>query len=229
MPFMFDSTFLLLIPAIILSIYAQFKVKSTYKKYMEVPNSAGLSGAEVARMILRDNNLDEVAVEEVPGMLSDHYDPRDKTVRLSTGNFRGRSIAALSVAAHEVGHAIQDAVDYAPLRVRHAILPVANIGSSLSIWLIMAGFLFQFTGLIDLGILFFTGAVLFQVVTLPVEFNASSRALEILEGSSFLKRDEMPFAKKVLNAAALTYVAAAAVSVLELVRLLMIRNSMSDD
>jgi hypothetical protein len=229
MPFMFDSTFLLLIPAIILSIYAQFKVKSTYKKYMEVPNSAGLSGAEVARMILRDNNLDEVAVEEVPGMLSDHYDPRDKTVRLSTGNFRGRSIAALSVAAHEVGHAIQDAVDYAPLRVRHAILPVANIGSSLSIWLIMAGFLFQFTGLIDLGILFFTGAVLFQVVTLPVEFNASSRALEILEGSSFLKRDEMPIAKKVLNAAALTYVAAAAVSVLELVRLLMIRNSMSDD
>ena len=200
MPFMFDSTFLLLIPAIILSIYAQYKVKSTYSKYMQVPNSAGLSGAEVARLILRDNNLDEVAVEEVPG-----------------------------IAAHEVGHAIQDAVDYAPLRVRHAILPVANIGSSLSFWLIMAGFLFQFTGLIDLGILFFTGAVLFQVVTLPVEFNASSRALEILEGSSFLKRDEMPFAKKVLNAAALTYVAAAAVSVLELVRLLMIRNSMSDD
>ncbi|MCB0261724.1 MAG: zinc metallopeptidase [Calditrichia bacterium] len=229
MPFMFDSTFLMLIPAIILSIYAQFKVRSTYKKYREVANQAGITGAEVARQILRSNGLDDVAVEEVPGTLSDHYDPRDKTVRLSTDNFRGRSIAALSIAAHEVGHAIQDAKDYAPLRMRHAILPVANIGSSLSMWLILAGFFFQFSGLFTAGILFFSGAVLFQLVTLPVEFNASSRALEQLDGYRYLHRDEMPFARKVLNAAALTYVAAAAVSVLELVRLLILRNSMSDD
>ena len=228
MPFMFDSTFLMLIPAFILSIYAQYKVRSTYKKYSQVDNAAGITGVEVARMLLRENDIRDVEVEEVQGKLSDHYDPRDKKVRLSTDNFRGRSIAALSVAAHEVGHAIQDQLDYYPLQIRSTILPVANLGSKLSIWLILAGFFFQFTGLIDVGIFFFLGAVLFQLVTLPVEFNASSRALKQLDGFQYLSRDEMPFARKVLNAAALTYVAAAAVSVLELARLLILRNSMDD-
>ncbi len=229
MPFgFFDPTFILLIPAILLSLYAQYKVKSTYSKYSEVPNAAGISGAEVARQLLRDNNIHDVEVEEVPGTLSDHYDPRSKMVRLSPHNFRGRSIAALSVAAHEVGHAIQDQVEYVPLKLRHAILPVANFGSTLAWPLLIAGFIFQATGLIDIGILFFVGAVLFQVVTLPVEFNASSRALRQLEGYRFLAPEEMPYARKVLNAAALTYVAAAAVSVLELVRLLILRNAMDD-
>lgn len=223
--FFFDSTMLLLIPAILLSLYAQYKVKSAYRKYSEIGNSAGISGAQTAAEILRRNGIYDVGIEEVPGVLSDHYDPAAKKVRLSSGNYHGRSIAAMSVAAHEVGHAIQHNTGYAPLNWRHAILPVANIGSTLAFPLLLAGMIFSFKSLIDIGILFFAGAVLFQMVTLPVEFNASSRALRQIGDIGLVPRGELSLAKKVLNAAALTYVAAAAVAVLELVRLLILRNA----
>ena len=164
-----------------------------------------------------------MAVEETSGSLSDHYDPRTKVVRLSSDNFHGHHLAGLAVAAHEVGHAIQHAQGYLPLNVRHAILPVANLGSSLGFPLIMAGMIFGATGLIDIGILFFAGAVVFQIATLPVEFNASSRAMAILS-QGYLAGDEVSSAKRVLNAAAMTYVAAAATAVLQLVHMFFLRG-----
>ncbi len=229
MPFMFwDPTMLILIPAILLSLYAQYKVRSAYSKFRRVGNWSGLTGAQAAAQILQANGIYDVAIEEVPGSLSDHYDPLRRVVRLSTENYHGRSIAATSIAAHEVGHAIQHHTAYAPLRWRHAILPAANIGSGMAFPLLLIGMLFGAPGLIDIGILFFTGAVLFQLVTLPVEFNASSRALKQLTSLGLLQSTEFPLAKKVLNAAALTYVAAAAVSVLELIRLILLRNMVED-
>ncbi len=227
--FLYDPTYLLLIPAIILAMWSQSRVKSTYAKYSRIRSQRGLSGAQVAERILRDNGIHNVRVEETQGVLSDHYDPTTRTVRLSPHNYRADSLAAVAVAAHECGHAIQHARAYSPLALRSAILPVANIGSSPLIWvLVMAGFLFSFPALIDAGIVFFSGAVLFHLVTLPVEFNASSRALAILSSNGYLATAEQEGARKVLNAAALTYVASATVSVLNLVRLLILRNSMRD-
>lgn len=185
---------------------------------------ARLSGAETARRILSEQGIYDVAVEETGGSLSDHYDPSSKVVRLSSDNFHGHHLAGLAVAAHEVGHAIQHANGYLPLNLRHAILPVANLGSSLGFPMVIGGMLFSFTSLIDIGILFFAGAVIFQLVTLPVEFNASSRAMAILS-QGYLAGDEVSSAKKVLNAAAMTYVAAAATAVMQLVHLLLMRGS----
>jgi uncharacterized protein len=203
-------------------LWAQFRVKGTFVKYSRVPNSSHRTGAEVAREVLNANGLFNVGVEEGKGFLSDHYDPRSKTVRLSPDNYRGHSIAATAIAAHECGHAIQDAQRYAFLRFRHALVPVANIGSNFSWMLVLIGILFQMSGLLLVGIVFMAVAVLFQVITLPVEFNASNRAMDQVVSLGLIGNLEERDARKVLNAAALTYVAAAAVAVLELLRLVLI-------
>ncbi|MDM5211905.1 zinc metallopeptidase [Peribacillus sp. NJ4] len=221
--------FIYLAIIILIPIYAQMKVKSTYKKYAKVPASSGMNGAETARAILDQNGLFNVRVEETPGMLSDHYDPRDKTVRLSTDNYHGHSVAGVAVAAHEVGHAIQDKEAYAFLRFRHALVPVANFGSNISWILILIGMLASIPGLLLAGIVFMAAAVLFQVITLPVEFNASSRAMDQLVSVGVIRNDEERETKKVLSAAAMTYVAAALVAVLELVRLLLMYTGMREE
>ncbi|MGE7184732.1 zinc metallopeptidase [Peribacillus sp. NPDC006672] len=221
--------FIYLAIIILIPIYAQMKVKSTYKKYSKVPASSGMNGAETARAILDQNGLFNVRVEETPGMLSDHYDPRDKTVRLSTDNYHGHSVAGVAVAAHEVGHAIQDKEAYAFLRFRHALVPVANFGSNISWILILIGVLARIPGLLIAGIVFMSAAVLFQVITLPVEFNASSRAMDQLVSVGVIRNDEERETKRVLSAAAMTYVAAALVAVLELVRLLLMYSGMREE
>jgi len=216
---------------ILIPLWAQFKVKNTFSKYSRVPSSTYVRGAEVARQILNSNGLFNVSVEEGRGFLSDHYDPRTKTVRLSPENYHGHSIAAAAVAAHECGHAIQDSEGYAFLRFRHALVPVANIGSNFSWILIMIGIFAHLSGMLLLGIIFMAVAVLFQVITLPVEFNASNRAMDQVVSLGLVGNGEEREAKKVLNAAALTCVAAAAVAVLELLRLVLIFTGMnrSDD
>ena len=224
----FDSTMIVLIPAIILAMYAQSKVKSTYEKYVRIASQKGYTGAEAARAILDRNGLTDVRIEHIRGTLSDHYDPRTRVLRLSDMVYRGNSISSSAIAAHEVGHAIQHARDYAPLRFRNAIVPVVNFASNLSWLFILAGLFLSFTGLIDIGIVLFTGSVVFQIVTLPVEFNASSRALDELESVGVLTREEIPHSKKVLDAAALTYVAATATAVAQLVRLLLLRERSRD-
>jgi len=224
--FFFDPTIALLIPAVILAVYAQFKVKGTFQKYLRVPAGSGMSGAQVARALLNQNNLQDVPVEITQGSLSDHYDPRKKVLRLSPQVYQGRSLAALGVAAHETGHAVQHAKSYIPLNLRNAFFPVASFGSSLAFPLFIIGLLFGAGGLMDLGIILFTAAVLFQILTLPVEFNASSRALMMLENGGYLSRGpEIQGARQVLNAAALTYLAATAMAVLQLLRLLLLRGS----
>lgn len=217
-----------ILPMILVAL-AQWKVRSAFKRYSRVGSMAGISGAETARRILRENGIYDVAVEEVGGTLSDHYDPRDKVVRLSSDNFHGHHLAGLAVAAHEVGHAIQHATGYYPLNLRHAILPVANLGSQLGMPLIFAGMIFGAMGLVNLGVIFFAGAVLFQIVTLPVEFNASSRAMAILSNGGYLAGDEVGSARKVLNAAAMTYVAATAAAVMQLLYYVMLARGNSDD
>ncbi len=212
---------------ILIPLWAQSRVKSAFAKYSRVPSSRQLRGAEVAREILNANGLYHVGIEEGRGFLSDHYDPRSKTVRLSPEIYHGHSIAAAAVAAHECGHAIQDARGYAFLRFRHALVPVANIGSNFSWILIMIGIFAQMSGMLFLGIIFMAAAVLFQVVTLPVEFNASNRAMQQVVSLGLIHGDEKRETKKVLSAAALTYVAAAAVAILELLRLVLIYTGMS--
>jgi Zn-dependent membrane protease YugP len=225
MPFMFDSTMILILPALALAIWAQFKVRSTYKKYMKVRSSSGITGATVAKRILNNSGIYDVEVEAVPGELSDHYDPRVKKVRLSEQNYAGSSLSAIAVAAHEVGHAIQHSTGYAPLQLRHSILPVTNIGSWAAFPLFFIGMLFSTPLLMNLGIVVFAAVVLFHMVTLPVEFNASKRALAILENQGYLVTREVEGARSVLNAAALTYVAAAAMSVLQLLRMILLSRS----
>lgn len=222
--FFWDSTMLLLIPAIILMLYAQQKVKSTYAKYSAESSRRGKTGKEVAQYILQQNGLGNIPIEVSEGKLSDHYDPVKKILRLSGENYSGRSIAALGVAAHEVGHAIQHDTGYAPLNIRNTILPAANFGSTLAFPLFIGGFLFSIPSLIDIGIILFSAAVVFQIVTLPVEFDASKRAVTTLQTAGILEPDEIQKAKKVLNAAALTYVAAAAVAVMHLIRLIILRG-----
>jgi len=212
-----------LIIIIALPLYSQFKVKNTYKKYARVRSTSGMTGREVARMILDRNGLDNVKVVETQGVLSDHYNPLTKTVALSSDNYHNASVAGTAVAAHEVGHAIQDAQDYAFLRFRHRLAPVANITSNASWIFIMAGLFFSsMNNLLGIGIVLMAVGVLFQIVTLPVEFNASNRAMNQVVELGIIRNEEEPHAKKVLNAAALTYVAAAAVAVLELLRLVLI-------
>jgi Zn-dependent membrane protease YugP len=221
--FFFDWTMILLVPALILSIYAQYKVSSTFNRYSKVASGRGLTGAQAARRLLDSAGLRHVEIEMVGGRLSDHYDPRTKVLRLSQDVGGSASLAALGVAAHETGHAMQDATGYAPMRVRSGLVPVANLGSSLGIILFMIGlFMGGSSLLINLGIVLFSAAVLFTLVTLPVEFNASSRALGLLTNQGVLVSSEIDGAKKVLNAAALTYVAAALMAILQLVRLVLI-------
>lgn len=212
---------------VLIPLWAQMRVKSTFAKYSQVRSASSRRGAEVAREILNANGLYDVGVEEGRGFLSDHYDPRSKTVRLSPENFHGHSIAAAAVAAHECGHAIQDSHGYVFLRFRSALVPVANFGSNVSWILIMIGLLAHATNMLLLGIIFMAAAVLFQIVTLPVEFNASSRAMDQVVSLGLISNREEREARKVLNAAALTYVAAAAVAVLELLRLVLIYTGMS--
>ena len=217
--------YFLLIIAVPIAI--QFYLRRTYAEHQRIPAAAGMPGWQVARRILDANGLYDVQVEEVPGTLTDHYDPRTKTVRLSRDTFYGTSIASVSVAAHECGHAIQDAEDYAFLRFRTALVPLANFGSNAAFFLIFLGAVLYWTDMLLLGIIAMSFAVLFQVVTLPVEFNASSRALDQMVSLNVLGMNEEHSARKVLNAAALTYVAAAVVAVLELLRFIMIYVGMS--
>ncbi|MGD6831543.1 zinc metallopeptidase [Sutcliffiella halmapala] len=207
---------------LIVPLWAQSRVKSAYKKYSKVSSSSGLTGAEVATRILHDNGMYDVRVEESRGVLTDHYDPRSKTVRLSSQNYHGTSIAGAAIAAHEVGHAIQDDQAYAFLRFRHALVPIASLGSNMSFFIIFAGLIFGLNNLILLGIIFMAGAVLFQLVTLPVEFDASNRAMDQVVSLGIINNSEERETKKVLNAAAITYVAAAAVAVAELARFILI-------
>ena len=229
LPF-WDPTMILLIPAIILAAYAQAKVQSTYAKYSEVRSASGRTGREVAQAILSANGLSDIQVDPGQGFLSDHYDPIHRTIQLSPRNYQESSVAAISVAAHECGHAIQHAHNYAPLTMRTAIFPLANIGTSLAWIFIIAGFIFANrlsvfgVGLLDIGIFLFTFGVLFQLVTLPVEFDASKRAVVQLNQLGLVSPDEQRGVKKVLDAAALTYVAAAAAAILQLIRLLLIRG-----
>jgi hypothetical protein len=219
----------LLIPCFLLAMYAQAKVRSAYSKYSEVGSAAGITGAETARRLLRENGIVDVAVEETGGTLSDHYDPKAKVVRLSSGIYHGRHLAGLAVAAHEVGHAIQHATGYFALNLRHSFLPVANIGSWAAFPLFFIGFFFVHSPmLVDIGIMLYAGVVAFQVITLPVEFNASSRAMAQLVDGRYLRADEARDAKRVLNAAAMTYVAATATALMHLVRLLILRQGMRD-
>lgn len=203
-----------------ITLWAQFKVKRTFKKYDEFVSRSGATADEIARDILRRGGLD-VGVEHIRGELSDHYDPRDKMLRLSDSTYGNRSLAAIGVAAHEAGHAFQDAKGYVPLSLRTALVPVANLGSKLSWILIIAGMFMGSMGLFQLGVIFFSGAVLFSIVTLPVEFNASTRAIRLLADGGYLTPDEIPASRKVLNAAAMTYVASAVVAIMELIRMLL--------
>jgi Zn-dependent membrane protease YugP len=225
-----DPTMILLIPGIILAFYAQMKVQSTYKKFSEIAASGGRTGKDIAELILRRNGIDNVGVEVGEGFLSDHYDPIHKKVRLSPHNYHEASISGVAVAAHEVGHAIQHAQGYAPLQFRTTIFPLANIGSSLS-WIFIIGGLMFMPGLkigglslLDVGIVLFSFGVLFQLVTLPVEFDASKRALVQLNTLGLVAPQDQAGAKKVLDAAALTYVAAATAAILQLARLLILRD-----
>lgn len=217
----FDYTyFIYILPGLILAFYAQAKISSAYEKYKKIGSSTNLSGAEVAREILDRNGLNYVKINLVDGNLSDHYDPRDKTLNLSRDVYYKNSIASVSIAAHEVGHAIQDSVEYVPLKVRAALVPLANLGTQLSFFLIILGFFFSvfFT---KLGIALFFFAVLFQIVTLPVEFNASNRAkIELANG--IISDEDLAGTKEVLNAAALTYVASTIVAIGQFLRLLSI-------
>jgi Zn-dependent membrane protease YugP len=216
-----DPTYLLLIPVILLGFYAQWKVRSTYRKYAQEAAAAGLPGAKVAALLLEREKLGDVRLEEVGGSLTDHYDPRANALRLSAGVARSASIAAYGVAAHEVGHAVQRRDRYAFLAVRNAILPVANLGSQLFIPLLIGGFIFRWGFLINIGIILYGFAVLFQLITLPVEFDASRRALVMLRGTGAVAPEEVAGAKKVLDAAAMTYVAATLTAVTWLLILLL--------
>lgn len=218
----FDPTYLLLIIGMLLSMAASAKVKGTFAKYSRVRSASGMTGAEAAQRILRTAGITDVTVVPISGSLTDHYDPRTKKLGLSEDVFNKSSLAAVGVAAHECGHAIQHATNYAPLNLRSAIVPVANIGSTLSWPLFLAGLIFSIRPLLTVGILLFSLAVLFQLVTLPVEFNASSRALKILGSTGILGDQEVDGARKVLSAAALTYVAALAASILQLLRLIIL-------
>lgn len=225
----FDRTYILLIIGMLLSLAASAKLKSTFAKYRRIRSASGLTGAEAAARILRAAGITDVQIRAIPGSLTDHYDPRSKTVSLSQDIYGQTSLAAVGVAAHECGHAIQHAVHYTPLEMRSAIVPVANLGSSLSWPLFLIGLLAGIRPLTTAGIVLFSLAVLFQLVTLPVELNASSRALRMLEGTGILGVSEVKGARKVLTAAALTYVAALAASILQLLRLLILAGGRRND
>lgn len=220
-----DITYIVLVlPTILLGLWAQSRVQSTYARYSKVRASRNITADQVARMILDMNGLRNIPIQRIPGSLTDHYDPKSQVVRLSDSVYGSPSIAAIGVAAHEVGHAVQHAVGYAPMRVRSAIVSVTNIGSTLSMPLILIGLVLNSSGLATTGVALFSLVAIFQLVTLPVEFNASRRALETLESRDILSRQELDGAKSVLTAAALTYVAALVQSLAQLLRLLILVN-----
>lgn len=216
-----DTTYIIyVLPALIFTLIAQWGVKSAYKKASGLHVSSMKTGAEVAERILHAAGITNVNIVPIAGEMTDNFNPKTNTVSLSQGVYGASTIAAAGIAAHEVGHAIQYAKGYAPLKLRNTIIPICNIGSTLSMPLILLGFLFSFQALVTVGIAFFALAVLFQLITLPVEFNASRRAMSLLQSAGILGASELPQAKKVLSAAAMTYVAALAVSVMQLVRLI---------
>lgn len=218
-----DSYYVLLVlPAIILSIIAQSSVRSAYNKYAEVYSRKGITGAETARQILNSSGANDVRVEVTEGTLTDHYDPRENVIRLSKEVHDSTSISAVGIAAHEAGHAVQYADEYGPIKIRTAIIPITQFGASITTPLILMGIVFSLPLLINLGLIFFAVAILFQVITLPVEFNASKRAVHALESNNLLEYEEVDMTKKVLRAAALTYLAALAVSLAQFTRLLML-------
>ncbi len=228
----FDPTYILIIIGAVICLIASARVKTTFHKYNRVRSMSGMTGAQAAERILHSAGIYDVSVQHVSGELTDHYDPRNKTLSLSDSTYGSTSVAAVGVAAHECGHAIQHQQDYAPLSIRSAIVPVANLGSFAAWPLILIGmFITSSTGslLINIGILCFSFSVLFQLVTLPVEFNASSRAIHMLGQTGILREEELRGTRKVLGAAALTYVAGAAAAILQLLRLLILTNGRRDD
>ena len=211
----------LVVPAMLLALWAQFKVNSTFRRYSQIPSLRQLTGAQAAAEVLRQNGVNDVRIERVSGNLTDHYDPRQNVIRLSDSVYASTSCAAIGVAAHEAGHAVQHAQAYTPIKVREAVIPVTRIGSMLSWPLLLIGLFMNSGILIDIGIVLFASVTVFQLVTLPVEFNASRRALKALEGGQMLSSEELGYAKKTLSAAAMTYVAALAVSLAQLLRLVL--------
>lgn len=227
-PMYFDPTYMLVLIGVVICLAASAKMRSTFSRYSRIRNHSGMTGREAAEQVLHRAGIYDVRVEHVSGNLTDHYDPRSKVLRLSDATYGSASVAAVGVAAHECGHAIQHATGYAPLAFRSALVPVANFGSTIAWPLILIGLLFNSQSsvlFLNLGILAFSLAVLFQIVTLPVEFNASSRAIRMLSGNGMLYEDEVQATRKVLTAAALTYVAGAASAILQLVRIILISNS----
>lgn len=219
-----DASFLILIPAMIFALYAQNKVSSTYALYSQRASASGMSGGDVARGLLNDAGLGHVRVEVAEGRLTDHYDPRQQVLRLSRENYGRPSVAAMAIAAHEVGHAVQHAHAYGPLALRNGLVPVVTLTTNLAWPLFFIGLIMASTTLLDIGIWLFVGAVAFQVITLPVEFNASSLAVALLERGGYLHAGEVDGARDMLQAAALTYVAATAVAVSQLLRMMLLRN-----
>ena len=226
--FYWDWTMILVIPGLLLGLWAQMRVSSAFKKYSAVHAHNGMSAEEVARSMLNRSGCGEVSVRTVSGNLTDHYDPRNNTLRLSDGVYGSTSVAAIGVAAHECGHAMQQREGYAPLKLRSALVPVVNLGSNLYFPVFLMGILFSWEPLIYVGIVCFALTLVFSLVTLPVEFDASKRAIRALEQGGFLSRDELSGARAVLSAAAMTYVAAAISSLLQLVRLLIIARNRRD-
>jgi Zn-dependent membrane protease YugP len=223
LPYYFSWTWLLLIPGLVVTLWAQWKVSSTYKRYSQVPSGRGLTGGQGARLLLDSAGLNGVGIEVINGRLSDNYDPRSKTLRLSTDVANSNSLAALGVAAHETGHAVQDATGYSLMKMRSALVPAANLGSNLGMILFFAGLVFfRSQAMLNIGIVLFSAAVLFTLVTLPVELNASSRALALLSDKGILVSTELDGARAVLRAAALTYVAAALMAILQLLRMVLL-------
>ena len=222
--FYFDWTLLIVLPALIFSIWAQMNVNSTFDKYSKIKNKRGITGADAARRVLDENGLRDVRIERVRGHLTDHYDPRDNVIRLSDSVYDSSSAAAVGVACHEAGHAVQYAKHYFPIKIRSAIIPITKFGSMLSMPIFLFGLILAFEPLLLAGIILYSAVTFFQLVTLPVEFNASSRAMEAIEHSGMLDPNEASASAQVLRAAALTYVAALATSLLTLLRLLTLAN-----
>ena len=227
--FLYDPTIIMLIPVLLISMYAQYKVKSTFNKYSEISTNVNKTAAEIVRELLIENGVNDIKVKRIEGDLNDHYDPKNKVLNLSQNIYASNSIAAIGVAAHEAGHAIQDAKGYTPLKLRANLVPAASIGSSWGLPMAIIGFFLQTQFLIALGFIMFLGAFIFHLVTLPVEFNASKRALTLLKNNNILNTKELKGAKKVLRAAAFTYVSATLVALVNLVRIVVLFGMGSND
>lgn len=227
--FFYDPTILMLIPVLLIAMYAQYKVKSTFNKYSKINSSINRTAADIVNDLLQKNEINDISIKRIEGELSDHYDPKNKVLNLSQSIYNSRSIAAIGVAAHEAGHAIQDAKGYTPLKIRAKIVPAASIGSNWGLPLAIIGFFLQSQFMIALGFIMFLGAFIFHLVTLPVEFNASNRALTMLKRNNILNQKELRGAKKVLRAAAFTYVSATLVALVNLIRIAVLFGMGSDE